>query len=157
MSAPARDDEDRVRVDQWAWAVRLFKTRALAAAACKNGRLLVNGQRCRASRRLAVGDEIHLRQGSLVRTLQVKTSLRHRVGAKEVAKYCLDLTPPEEYARVEEMERAARNAVPRREAGAGRPTKRDRRVLEEWVEPGEELSFEAFADAFLRRPRQGNS
>lgn len=143
---------ESVRIDQWAWSVRLYKTRPLAAAACKRGRLLVNGQRCRASRRVRPGDEIRMRQGMLERILLVKTSLRHRVGPKSVAEHLLDLTPPEEYARVAELERTARESTPLRDSGAGRPTKRERRELEEWSAEGPEPSFEDFAKAFRRHP-----
>ncbi len=146
--------EESVRIDLWAWSVRLYKTRTLAATACKKGWLLVNGQRCRASRQVRVGDEIRVRQGMLERILQVRTSLRHRVGAKEVAEHLLDLTPPEEYARVAELERVARESVPRREAGAGRPTKRERREWEGLEAEHREPSLEDFAKAFSRRPKK---
>jgi len=146
--------EDSVRLDLWAWSVRLYKTRTLAAAACKRTQLLVNGQRCRASRQVRIGDEVRVRQGMLERLLRVKGILRRRVSAKEVGAFVIDLTPAEEYARVAALEREAREGAPiPREAGTGRPTKRDRRDLEELSvsEPAPEPTFEDFVRAFARR------
>jgi ribosome-associated heat shock protein Hsp15 len=146
--------EDSVRLDLWAWSVRLYKTRTLAAAACKKSQLLVNGQRCRASRQVRVGDEVRVRQGLLERILEVKAILRRRVSAKEVEAFLIDLTPAEEYARVAELERGAREGAPiPRETGTGRPTKRDRRDLDEMSggEPAPEPTFEDFVRAFVRR------
>ncbi len=143
-----------VRLDLWAWSVRLYRTRALAAAACQRSQLLVNGQRCRAARPVRVGDEVRVRQGPLERTLEVTGLLRRRVGPKEVGGYLRDLTPPEEYARVAAQEREARAAGPIRKSGAGRPTKRERRELEGLAEeePGESSpDFEDFVKAVLRR------
>lgn len=148
-----------VRIDLWAWSVRLFKSRTLAATACRKSRLLVNGQRCRASRQVRIGDRISVRQGLLDRTLEVKGLLRRRVGPKEVCAYLADLTPPEEYARVAELERLQREGAPHRETGSGRPTKRDRREIDqmdfsEIPDAGEDPSpsFDDFVRAFLRRP-----
>lgn len=161
MEGESKQSLESVRVDLWAWAVRLYKTREQAGAACKKAQLLVNGQRCRAARPVRVGDEIRLRQGLLVRTLGVKALLRRRVGAKEVPTYLVDLTPPEEYERVAAIERETRESVPHREAGSGRPTKRDRREIDE-LDPGdgfgeeaiEAPSFEEFVKAFLKPPKR---
>jgi len=149
---PANPEESE-RLDLWAWAVRLYKSRTLAAAACKKSQILVNGKRCRAARQIRVGDQIRLRQGLLTRTLEVKAILRRRISAKEIDTYLVDLTPPEEYARVAEIERAARESGPMRESGTGRPTKRDRRDLEGLAapEPAPEPTFEEFVQSFVRR------
>lgn len=149
---PASHGES-VRIDLWAWSVRLFKTRDQAAAACKKAQLLINGQRCRAAKLVRVGDEIRVKQGLLIRTLEVKGILRRRVAAKEVDGFLLDRTPEAEYRRVAEIEKISRDATPQREAGTGRPTKRDRRDIEEISsgEPDEAPSFEDFVKAFMRR------
>lgn len=131
--------------------MRLYKTRTLAAAACKKSQLLVNGQRCRAARQVRIGDEIRMRQGLLERVLEVRGLLTRRVSAKEVTAYLADLTPPEEVARVADIERAARESTPLREAGTGRPTKRERREIEGLSESPPEPTFEDFVRAFVKR------
>lgn len=151
MQSPADNSDDSVRLDLWAWSVRLYKTRTLAAAACKKAQILVNGQRCRAARQIRIGDEIRVRQGLLERILEVKGLLHRRVAAKEVAAYLADHTPPEEIARVAELERTARESAPWREAGTGRPTKRDRRDLDGLAEEAPAPTFEEFVRAFVKR------
>jgi len=150
--APVNSGES-VRIDLWAWSVRLFKSRNAAAAACKKSQLLINGQRCRAAKLVRVGDEVSIREGLLTRIFQVKGILKRRVGAKEVSAFLADLTPAEEYERVAALEKAARESTPVRESGTGRPTKRDRRELEEIGSSGsvEEPTFEEFVKAFLKR------
>ena len=142
-----------MRVDLWAWAVRLFKTRTIAAAACKKSHILINGQRCRAAKQVRVGDEIKVRQGLLTRTVVVGGILKRRVSAKDAPDYLIDLTPESEYLRVAEIVKEGRESAPRREAGAGRPTKRDRREIEEFggESAHETPSFEEFVKAFVRR------
>ena len=153
VEGPAANPGESVRVDLWAWSVRLFKTRNHVAAACKKSQLLINGQRCRAAKLVRVGDEIQFRQGLLTRTFEVKGILKRRVGAKEIAPFLLDRTPEEEYQRVAAIEKASRESTPQREAGMGRPTKRDRREMEEVsggdVEEGP--TFEEFVRAFVSK------
>lgn len=125
--------QDEVRIDQWAWAVRLARTRALVATACEKGALLVNGQRCRPAKRVRVGDTISLVTPDLTRTFVIAGLLKRRVGASRVADYLTETTPPELLAAAR-ASRQTRVSAPRRESGAGRPTKRDRRNLEELME-----------------------
>lgn len=121
-----------VRLDKWLWAVRLFKTRTAAADACRGGHVRVNDAPARAAREVRAGDVIRARTGGLHRTVRVRAALEHRIGAVRVPDYLEDLTPPEEYERA----RALRDAPgsPRRDAGAGRPTKRERRLLEAFMD-----------------------
>jgi ribosome-associated heat shock protein Hsp15 len=151
LQDPTANSEDSVRLDLWAWSVRLYKTRTLAAAACKKSQILVNGQRCRAARQVRVGDEIRVRQGMFERIIEVRALLHRRVAAKEVPAYLADLTPPEEIARVAELERAAREVMPQREAGTGRPTKRERREIDGLADETPSPSFEEFVRAFMKR------
>lgn len=153
MEGASDSSKEGIRVDLWTWSVRLYKSRSLAAAACKKGHLLVNGQRCRAAKLVRVGDEVQIRQGILTRTLQVREVLKRRVGAKEVAQFVIDLTPATEYARVAEIEKNSRDTLPQRESGTGRPTKRDRRELNDLQEGsgGPEPTFEEFVKAFIRK------
>jgi len=115
------------RLDKWLWAIRLFKTRALATDACRAGSVLIGDQPAKPARDVRAGETIVVRQGVITRTVQVTGIPRSRVGAKLVAGYCLDLTPPEEFAKAREQHVQHLLA---REKGSGRPTKRDRRALD---------------------------
>lgn len=116
------------RVDKWLWCVRVYKTRADAAEACRNGAVEVNGQEAKPGRDVKPGDRITVRSGGgLTRTLQVVGLPRSRVGAKELPGLLADLTPPEEYERARQ---AQLDIFAPRDRGAGRPTKRDRRTTE---------------------------
>lgn len=117
------DAASTARVDSWIWAVRLTKTRSAATAACRAGHVQVNGERVKAAQAVHVGDEVRVRTAETERTVKVSRIVTKRVGAPVAAECMVDLTPPpppkEEVA-----------AVIRRDRGAGRPTKRDRRVLD---------------------------
>ena len=118
-----------MRLDQWLWAVRVFKTRSLAADAIKAGHVHVNGQPCKPSREARAGETVVAQVGILTRTVRVIAAPPSRMGAKLVAQFAEDLTPPEEYAK-----RPEPNLLPPmlRPKGTGRPTKRDRREIESW-------------------------
>lgn len=116
------------RLDKWLWSVRLFKTRALATDACRAGSVEVNERPAKPAREVHIGETILVRQGLITRTLVVRGSPASRVGAKLVANFCEDLTPPEEFAKGREQRVQQLLA---REKGSGRPTKRDRRLLDE--------------------------
>lgn len=115
------------RIDKWLWAVRLFKTRALATAACRGGLVKIGDQAAKPARDVHVGEVISVRQGLVLRTLRVAGVPRSRVGAKLVPEFCVELTPPEEFAKAREQPVQHFLA---REKGAGRPTKRDRRAID---------------------------
>ncbi len=115
------------RIDKWLWAVRVFKTRSLATDACRAGSVTVNDQPAKPSRDVRAGEVVVVRLGLVRRTLRVRAVPPSRVGARLVATYCDDRTPPEEYERA----RAQRvQQFLAREKGSGRPTKRDRRHLD---------------------------
>ncbi len=116
-----------VRMDKWLWAVRLFKTRSQAAAACAAGKVQVNEQPAKASRSVKISETIVAATGELTRTVKVLGLLEHRVGAKLVPQYLEDLTPPEEYAKQKEKDFRPLLLRPK---GSGRPTKKDRRSIE---------------------------
>ena len=117
-----------MRLDQWLWAVRVFKTRTLAADGIKAGHVRVNGEPCKPAREARSGDTIVACVGIMTRTVRVIADPPSRVGAKLVPQFAEDLTPPEEYAR-----RPEPNFLPPmfRPQGSGRPTKRDRRVTDQ--------------------------
>ncbi|GAA3863882.1 hypothetical protein GCM10022381_04770 [Leifsonia kafniensis] len=118
------DPLSTVRVDSWTWAVRLFKTRSLATAACRAGHVRVNGDRAKAAQSVKVGDEVRVRSAGFDTIVVVTRIVAKRVGAAVAVECYTDLTPPppprEEVA-----------LLPIRDRGTGRPTKRERRELEE--------------------------
>lgn len=120
-----------VRIDKWLWAVRLFKSRSSASDACAAGKVQVNGQPAKASRNLKPGDCITAVVGDIKRTVKVIAPLEKRVGASLVNEFFEDLTPASEYARTKE-----KNFQPFvfRPKGSGRPTKKDRRNIENFLE-----------------------
>lgn len=111
------------RVDAWLWAVRLYKTRSAATAACRAGHVRVNGERVKAAQAVREGDEIRSREGGFDRIVVVRKLLVKRVGAPVAATALTDLTPPP-------PPRTEVASVPVRDRGAGRPTKRDRREID---------------------------
>ena len=115
------------RIDKWLWAVRLFRTRSLATDACRAGSVTVNHQPVKPSRDVRAGEVIVVRQGLIHRTLKVRAVPPARVGAKLVAVYCEDQTPPAEFekARAQRVQQFLARA-----RGSGRPTKRDRRLID---------------------------
>ena len=119
------------RLDKWLWAVRMFRTRSLACDACRAGSVAVNAVPAKPARDVRPGETITVNQGLVVRTLRVVDVPRSRVGAKLVANYCTYLTSPEELAKGREQRV---QQVLAREKGSGRPTKRDRRLLDRLFE-----------------------
>lgn len=116
-----------VRIDKWLWAVRLYKTRNLAAEACRLGKVSCNGVKVKPSREVKEGEVYEINIDQLHKRVKIKQLLANRVGAKEVEKYMEDLTPQEEYERLQ----IARSFVFEvRDRGIGRPSKKDRRLLE---------------------------
>lgn len=120
-----------VRIDKWLWAVRLFKSRSSATDACASGKVQVNGQPAKASRNIKPGDRITAAVGEIQRTVKVIAPLEKRVGAKLIGEFFEDLTPASEFAKPKE-----KNFQPFifRPKGSGRPTKKDRRNIEEFLE-----------------------
>lgn len=115
------------RLDKWLWGVRMFKTRSLATDACRAGSVEVNDQQAKPAREVRLGERITVWQGLVKRTLVVSGVPVSRVGPKLAGDYYTDLTPPEEF----EKGRTQRiQQVLAREKGSGRPTKRDRRLLD---------------------------
>ncbi|MFB6608786.1 RNA-binding S4 domain-containing protein [Agromyces sp. NPDC056379] len=115
--------ESPVRVDAWLWAVRQFKTRSAATAACRAGHVRVNGERAKAAQSVRPGDEVRVRVDGFDRMLVVRQTLVKRVSATVAATAVDDRTPPP-------PPRETVAVVATRDRGAGRPTKRERRDLE---------------------------
>lgn len=119
--------ENDVRVDKWLWAVRIYKTRTLAADACRKNQVTIDGVDVKPSRVLKVGDELEIRMPPISKRYKVKGLLAKRLSAPLVKEYVEEITSPEEYAKLEMM-RLQRGVF--RDPGAGRPSKKDRRDLE---------------------------
>lgn len=111
------------RVDSWVWAVRMYKTRSQATAACRAGHVRVNGDRAKSAQTIRIGDEVRVRSAGFDRILIVDRIVTKRVGAAIAAECFIDKTPPPPPREEVAM-------LPVRERGAGRPTKRERRELE---------------------------
>ncbi|MCR5014036.1 MAG: RNA-binding S4 domain-containing protein [Bacteroidales bacterium] len=122
-----KEEENGVRMDKWLWAARLYKTRAIATDAIKGGKVKVNDVAVKPSREVKEGDIIQVQIEQLHKVVQVKTLIKNRVSAKQVPEVYTDLTPKEEYERIEFMH-AYKSEY--RDRGAGRPTKKERRLIE---------------------------
>ena len=118
---------DGLRIDKWLWAVRIFKTRTQAAAACKGGKIKIEGQNVKASREVKEGEVISVSLTTFIKTVKVKSLLHRRVGAKLVSEHMEDLTPQEEYDK-QKMSLEVNKEY--RQRGEGRPTKKERRIIE---------------------------
>jgi ribosome-associated heat shock protein Hsp15 len=118
------DSMESTRLDRWLWAVRLTKTRPDAAAACRGGHVRVNDRQAKPSTTVSAGDEVRALVGDRTRIVQVVRVIQKRVGAADAVTCYLDRTPPP----------PPNPSVPVavRDRGAGRPTKRDRRILDRW-------------------------
>ena len=123
-------DSDSVRIDKWLWAVRLYKSRSLATEACHAEHVKIGGNNVKPTRDARVGEQITVFAGRVLRRVKVLALLDQRVGAKLVGQFLEDLTPPEEYARAREEALHDRVRFPR---GSGRPTKKQRRLLERFL------------------------
>ncbi|MGW4714951.1 RNA-binding S4 domain-containing protein [Nocardia sp. NPDC004260] len=110
----------QARVDSWTWAVRLFKTRSAAAEACRGGHVRVNGATAKPAQPVRPGDEVRVRAGGIERIVIVERIVTKRVGAPIAAQCLIDRSPPP-------PPREILASMPRRDRGAGRPTKRERR------------------------------
>ncbi|MBR1594037.1 MAG: RNA-binding S4 domain-containing protein [Alloprevotella sp.] len=120
------------RIDKWLWAARIYKTRSLAAEACKNNRIQINGATAKPSRTVKDGDEVAVRKPPVTYTFRVLQAIEKRVGAKLLPQILENITPQEQY---EVLEMSRISGFVDRARGTGRPTKKDRRALDEWAAP----------------------
>lgn len=117
-----------IRIDKFLWAVRLYKTRSLATDALRAGKVKMGDLPLKPSHEVRIGERYSLSIEQLHKEIEVKALLSNRVGAKLVENYIIDLTPQEEYERIQMVRQYA---FERRDRGVGRPTKRDRREIDE--------------------------
>ena len=118
-----------IRIDKWLWEVRLYKTRSLAAGACRKGLIMVDDMQAKSSREVKIGDVVSVRKAPIVYRYEVSGIPTGRIGAKLVGDYMRDVTTPEmkELLEVLKVDQANNRAK-----GTGRPTKKERRDLEDF-------------------------
>ena len=119
------------RIDKWLWAARVYKTRTLASDACKNGRITINGALAKPSRTVKVGDQVGVKKSPITYTFRLLQANEKRVGAKLLPEVFENITPPEQYELLE-MNRIS--GFIDRARGTGRPTKKDRRALDDFAD-----------------------
>lgn len=120
-------DDDELRIDKWLWCARLFKTRTLAADACKGGKVKIDGVSVKPSYDVKMNTVVNVQQGQLHKVVEVIGFPKSRVSPKDVANVYIDRTPAEEYERMEFMHAFKAEY---RDKGSGRPTKKDRRIID---------------------------
>lgn len=122
---------ETARLDKWLWAARIFKTRSLAASACKNGRVTIDGANAKPSRTIKAGEVINVRKPPVTYSYKVLACLEQRVGAKLIPQVYENVTDPKQY---EILEMSRISGFVDRARGTGRPTKKDRRQLDAFTE-----------------------
>ena len=120
------------RLDKWLWAARIFKTRTIAADACKNGRITIGGVKQKASKMIKEGDIIEVRKPPITYSFKVLKAIQNRVGAKLVPEVLENVTAREQ---LELLEMNRISGFVGRARGTGRPTKKERRDLDDFIQP----------------------
>ena len=120
------------RIDKWLWASRIFKTRTIAAEACKKGRVSINGTQVKPSSMIKPGEVIQVKKPPVTYSFKVLQAIEKRIGAKLVPEILENVTTPEQY---ELLEMSRISGFVDRARGTGRPTKKDRRSMEEFITP----------------------
>ncbi len=121
-----------VRIDKWMWAVRLFKTRSLAAEACKKGKVIIQGIQVKPSRNVKVGDVVGIKRNPVLFSFKVLALSENRMNAKLVPEFMENVTTPDQLELIELGRIAGQGG---RDRGTGRPTKKERRTLDDFFEP----------------------
>jgi ribosome-associated heat shock protein Hsp15 len=123
--------KEKLRLDKYLWAIRLFKTRTLAAAACDSGKIKFDGTQAKASKNVKIGDEYEVKTEAKRWRIKVTGLLEKRVAAPEAIKNYIDITPEEEIQRLQYQ--AASFQTGKRQSKIGRPTKKERRELDDFL------------------------
>lgn len=123
--------DKRVRIDKWLWAVRLFKTRSKASEACRKGRILMGDLPVKPSHEIKAGDVVQIKIQPVTRKYKVLATTEKRMGAKLTADFVEDITPPEELELLDTQKQMKWFS---RKPGAGRPTKKERRKLDDFFD-----------------------
>lgn len=133
---------DVARIDKWLWAARIFKTRSIAADACKNGRVTISGTNVKPSHTIKVGEIINVKKPPITYSFEVLQTIEKRVGAKLIPEVYKNVTDAKQY---EVLEMSRISGFVDRARGTGRPTKKDRRQLDAFVDPAL-FGFDDFED-----------
>ena len=123
---------NEARIDKWLWAARIFKTRSIAADACKNGRVTFNGMNMKPSRTIKEGDVVSVKKPPVTYSFKVLKAIEQRVGAKLLTEIYENVTDPKQY---ELLQMSRISGFIDRAHGTGRPTKKERRALDAFVDP----------------------
>lgn len=123
---------DTARIDKWLWAARIFKTRSIAADACKNGRVTINGTNVKPSHMVKVGETINVKKPPVIYSFRILQCIEQRVAAKFIPTIYENVTDPKQY---EILEMSRISGFIDRARGTGRPTKKERRSLDAFIEP----------------------
>lgn len=121
---------EEARIDKWLWAARIFKTRSIAVDACKNGRVTIGGVCVKPSRMVKVGEIVSVRKPPITYSFRILKTIEMRVGAKLLPEIYENVTAPEQY---ELLEMTRISGFVDRARGTGRPTKKDRRSLDAFI------------------------
>ena len=125
-------EKEKLRVDKYLWAIRLFKTRTLAAAACDSGKVRLQGAAIKASKQVSIGDEYEVKTEAKKWVVKVTGLLHNRVAYPEAIKYYIDITPAEELERLQYQSSSFHTG--KRQSKIGRPTKKERRDLDDFLD-----------------------
>jgi len=124
--------DNEARIDKWLWAARIFKTRSIASDACKNGRVTIGGMNVKPSRPVKVGEVVDVKKPPVTYSFRVLKCIEQRVGAKLLPEVYENVTDPRQY---EILEMSRISGFVDRARGTGRPTKKERRQMDAFVEP----------------------
>ena len=132
---------EQARIDKWLWAVRIYKTRSIAAEACKKGHISIGDRTAKPAHNIRVGDIVNVKKAPITYSFRVLKCAENRVGAKLVPELMENITSQEQY---EILEMSRMSGFVDRARGTGRPTKKERRDLDQFVEEGYFADFEEF-------------
>ena len=134
----------QARIDKWLWAARIFKTRSIAADACKNGRVTINNVNVKPSHMVKVGETVCVRKPPVTYSFKILQTIEQRVGAKLIPEVYENVTTPDQYELLE-MNRIS--GFVDRARGTGRPTKKERRALDAFIVPSfDDMDFDDYED-----------
>lgn len=131
----------QARIDKWLWAVRIYKTRSIAAEACKKGHIMVRDKVVKPSFLVRVGDIVQVKKSPITYSFKVLQCAENRVGAKLVPELMENVTPAEQY---EALEMSRISGFVDRARGTGRPTKKERRSMDTFIDSAADFDFEEF-------------